>query len=128
MRSLPLAGAVLLLALAGCDNSQGQDDQSVAYRETVRCYNAAADYAQQFVVSGSNDEAMAMMGYSAELRGKAYALGARIGKSRAAVRADFHDDDAAFVHKFYNFGGGAMTLTDFGNGEVAHCSLDKVLQ
>jgi hypothetical protein len=125
MRCLPLAGAVLLLALAA--GGEAQADPATDYRETVRCYNAAANYTQQFVVAGQMDAQSAMAGYAAELRGRAYALGAKIGKSRAAVKADFRDDDTAYLHKFYTFGSGAMALTDFGTGEIAHCNLDKVL-
>ena len=128
MRSLPLASALLLLALAASGSAQGKDDPAAAYGETVRCYNAAANYAQQFVVSGEIGAQTAMLGYAAELRGRAYTLAARLGKSRAAVKADFRDDDSAYLHKFYSFGNGTMTITDFGNGEIAHCNLDKVAQ
>jgi hypothetical protein len=126
---MPLAGAVLLLALAGCDNNNHPDTELAAtYRDTVRCYNATANYAQQYVVAGATDEQNALLGYGAELRGRAYALGAKLGKSPAAIRADFRDDDNGYLHQFYGFANGAMTLTAFGNGEIAHCNLDKVLQ
>jgi hypothetical protein len=128
MRRLPLAGAVILFALAAGGEAQGADDPATAYRETVRCYNAAANYAQQFVISGEIGAQTAMMGYSAELRGRAYAAGARLGKSKAAVRNDFRDNDSTYLHQFYAFANGTMTVTDFGSGEITHCKLDKVAQ
>jgi hypothetical protein len=127
MRRVPLAGAVVLLALAGCNNDQPKDDPATTYQETVRCYNAAANFAQQYVVAGATAQQDAMMGYSAELRGRAYALGNKLGRSSAAVKADFRDDDSAYLHRFYSFANGTMALTDFGNGEVKYCKLEKVL-
>jgi hypothetical protein len=129
MRSPWPAGIVLLLTLGISTAASGSDgDAAAKYQEAVRCYNAAANYAQQYVVANEIDGATRMMGYRNELRGRAIQLGVKLGKTQKAVEAEFHNNDVAYLHKFYKFDTGAMVLSDFGTGEVAHCNLDKALQ
>jgi hypothetical protein len=127
MRS-PWPAAIVLLLTFGVSNAASGSDGAAKYQDTIRCYNAAANYAQQFVVANVIDNATKMMGYSNELRGRAIRLGAALGKSQKAVEEEFRNNDSAYLHKFYKFDTGAMVPSDFGTGEVAHCNLDKVLQ
>jgi hypothetical protein len=127
MRS-PWPAAIVLLLTFGVSNAASGSDTAAKYQEAVRCYNAAANYAQQYVVANEIDGATKMMGYRNELRARAIRLGATLGKSQKAVQAEFRNDDSAYLHKFYKFDTGAMVPSDFGTGEVAHCNLDKVLQ
>jgi len=117
----------LPLLLAACGD-QGPDAVS-QYRETVRCYNAAATYAQQFVVSSDPDATVKMIGYAGELKAKAFTLGGKLGSPAGTVAGDTRGaEDAAYIRKFFSFSDGTMTATDFGKGEIAHCNLDAVLQ
>jgi hypothetical protein len=120
------AALVIALVAAGSGGARAQD--AAPYRDTVRCYNAAAVYAQQFVVANLAAPTAAMIGYRDELRARAYAQGAALGKSKEAVRADFQDNTPAYVRKFFSFQQNRMALAPFGAGEIAHCSLDKVLK
>jgi hypothetical protein len=126
MRRLPL---FVLLCVAGAipaaASAQGFDPK---LEETVRCYDAASVYAQFYVVSGKKDAALKMLGYASELKGRAYALGAKDGKSHAAVKAEFADNDPDYVRRFYSFAKRSMAIADFGNGEIADCNLDKALK
>ena len=123
MRRL-LLPAVLLTALPFA--AQAQVD--VRLEETVRCYNAAAVYAQQFVVMGEKPRYAELNGYAAELKGRAYAIGAKYGRSRADVHAEFADNDSNYLRRFYIFGPGGMVLSEFGRGEIDYCGLNKVLR
>ena len=122
--SAAVLGAALGMACGG--GAQAQDASK--YQDTVRCYNAAAVYAQQFVVANLQGPMAAMIGYRDELKARAYAQGAALGKSKPAVRADFKDDTPAYVRQFFSFQQNRMALAPFGDAEVAYCGLDKVLK
>jgi hypothetical protein len=123
MRPL-LAAIALPLLLAACDNSAATGE----YQDTVRCYNAATAYAQQYVVSGDADSTRKMLGYSYELRAKAITLGATLGKDQAAVAREFKGEDAGYLRKFYLLNQGSMAPSVFGAGEVFYCNLDRAVQ
>jgi hypothetical protein len=123
MRRL-LLPVVLLTALPF--TAQAQVD--VQLEETIRCYDAAAVYAQQFVVAGQKDSFAKLNGYASELKSRAYALGAKHGKSKAEVRSEFADNDSDYVRRFYIIGAGGMAATEFARGEIDHCGLNKVLK
>ena len=108
----PTADAWRSNATAGSDG-----DTAANYSGGRPLLQRGRQYAQQSVVANETDGATSMMGYSDELRGRAIRLGARLGKSQKAVEAEFHNDDGAYLHKFYKFDTVAMRLSDFGTGE-----------
>ena len=125
MRRLLISAALFAAALPLAAQAETFDPK---LEETVRCYDAASVYAQLFVVTGRNDAAAKLNGYASELKGRAYAIGTKDGRSHADVRAEFADNDAAYVHRFFVFGPEGMALSEFGAGEIAACGLSKIVK
>ncbi len=119
------AAIVLPLALAACGPSQ---EDTAAYADTVRCFNASSVYAQSFVVSGQPESASKLLTYAKTLRAKAITLGAKIGKDEKTVTGEFKDDDTGYLHHFYIMSNGALTPSGFAANEVLYCDLTTLLQ
>ena len=51
-----------------------------------------------------------------------------VATSYRDVYAEFGDNDADYVRRFYAFGPRGMALTEFGAGEIEFCHLDRVLK
>ena len=123
MRRL-LAAIVLPLAVAACGPSQ---EDTAAYNDAVRCYNASSVYAQFFVITGQPDSAKKLLDYAKGMRSKAITLGNTVGKDEKAVTAEFKDGDQGYLHKFYIISDGAMTPTGFAASEILYCGLTPVV-
>lgn len=125
MRRL-LAATVLPLLLAACGPSQ---EDTAAYADAVRCYNASSVYSQMFVVTGQAESARLLLDHAKALRAQALALGEKVGKDEKTVTGEFKNDDAGYLHQFYIIGqGGTMTPTGFAASEVLYCNLTPILQ
>lgn len=117
---------ILPLALAACGPSQ---EDTAAYADAVRCYNASSMYSQMFVVAGQRENARRLLDHAKELRGQAIALGDKVGKDEKAVTAEFKNEDTDYVHKFYIVGqDGSLTPSSYAASEVLYCNLTPLLQ
>jgi hypothetical protein len=125
MRRSLFALALLPLILPAAAVAQ---DAMAAYREAVRCQDAAAIFTQQLVLTGEAAPRQRMAGYTSELRARAYGLGAKLGKSREQVHADFHDDNVSYVRRFFVISRKDVGLSPFGRAEIAYCRLARVLR
>lgn len=121
-----LAATALPLVLAACGPSQ---EDTAAYNDAVRCYNASSVYAQVYVVHGQEENARRLLDHAKGLRAQALALGDKVGKDEKAVTAEFKNDDTGYLHKFYNVDpGGSLTPTSYAASEVLYCNLTPILQ
>jgi hypothetical protein len=120
------AATVLPLVLTACGPSQ---EDTAAYADAVRCYNASSVYSQMFVVAGQTENARRLQDHARELRAQAITLGGKVGKDEKAVTGEFKDEDTGYVHQFYIVGqDGSLTPTGFAAGEILYCSLTPLLQ
>ena len=125
MRRL-LAATVLPLVLAACGPSE---EDTAAYNDAVRCYNASTMYSQAYVVTGHQENARRLLDHAKELRAQAIALGEKVGKDEKAVTAEFKNEDTDYLHKFYIVDpGGSLTPTTYAASEVLYCNLTPLLQ
>lgn len=124
MRLRLLFATALPLVLAACGPSQ---EDTAAYNDAVRCFNASSVYAQFFVVTGQMDSAHKLTDHAKQLRAQAIALGDKIGKDEKAVTGEFKDDDAAYLHQFYIISNGTMVPSGFAASEVLYCNLTPLV-
>ena len=125
MRRL-LAATVLPLLLVACGPSQ---EDTAAYADAVRCYNASSVYSQMFVLDGQAENARRLLDHAKALRAQALALGEKVGKDEKTVTGEFKNDDAGYLRQFYIIGqGGTLTPTGFAASEVLYCDLTPILQ
>jgi len=115
----------LLPALSACGPSQ---EDTAAYADAVRCYNASSVYAQLFVITGQAESAGRLMTYAKTTRARAITLGEKAGKDEKAVAAEFKENDEAYLHRFYIISGGSMTPTGFAASEILYCNLTRVVE
>ena len=125
MRRLPLFIALCAIALPAAAQDAPFDPK---LEEVVRCYDAAAVYAQFYVIVGKPAAVAKLKGYASELKTRAYAIGAKDGRSRGDVRSEFADNDTAYVRRFYLVGPAGLLPTEFGRDEIDHCGLIKVIK
>ncbi|HWD26067.1 MAG TPA: hypothetical protein VG387_02785 [Rhizomicrobium sp.] len=125
MRRLPLLALLCVTALPAAAQDTPFDPK---LEGVIRCYDAAAVYAQIYVITGKRDAVAKLNGYASELKTRAYAIGDKDGRSRADVRSEFADNDSSYVHRFYIFGPAGMLPSEFGRGEIGACGLNKVLK